>query len=48
MIEDRTGIYVVRQGDVLPDQSKVTSLEERNGKWVIVTDKGTVYSPAEN
>jgi len=48
MIEDRTGIYVVRQGDSLPDLSKVTSLEERDGKWVIVTDKGTVYAPSEN
>jgi len=48
MIEDRTGIYVVRQGDSLPDLSKVSSLEERDGKWVIVTDKGVVYTPGEN
>jgi len=48
MIEDRTGIYVVRQGDSLPDLSKVSSLEERDGKWVIVTDKGAVYTPGEN
>ena len=48
MIEDRTGIYVVRQGDSLPDLSKVTSLEERDGKWVIVTDKGVVYTPGGN
>jgi hypothetical protein len=46
MIEDRTGIYVVREGDTLPDLSKVTSLEERDGKWVIVTDKGIVYAPS--
>jgi hypothetical protein len=45
MIEDRTGVYVVREGDTLPDLSKVTSLEERDGKWVIVNDKGTVYAP---
>lgn len=43
MIEDRTGIYVVHAGDTLPDLSKVASLEQRDGKWVIVTDKGTVY-----
>lgn len=48
MIEDRTGIYVVREGDTLPDLSKVTSLEERDGKWVIVNDKGIVYAPAGN
>ena len=44
MIEDRTGIYVVRAGDTLPDLSKVAGLEERDGKWVIVTDKGIVYA----
>jgi hypothetical protein len=43
MIEDRTGIYVVRIGDTLPDLSKIASLEQRDGKWVVVTDKGTVY-----
>jgi len=48
MIEDRTGIYVVRRGDSLPDLSKVASLEERDGKWVIVTDKGVVYASGEN
>lgn len=48
MIEDATGIYVVHKGDVLPDQTKVADLEERDGKWVLVTDKGTTYSAAED
>ena len=43
MIEDSTGIYVVHQGDALPDLSKFVSLEQRDGTWVIVTDRGTVY-----
>ena len=43
LIEDRTGIYVVRTGDTLPDLSKVSSLERRDGQWVIVTDDGTIY-----
>jgi hypothetical protein len=48
MIEDATGIYVVHKGDVLPDQTKVADLEQRDGKWVLVTDAGIAYSAAEN
>lgn len=48
MIEDATGIYVVRKGDVLPDRTKVVNLEQRDGKWVLVNDAGTAYSAAEN
>lgn len=47
MIEDATGIYVVRKGDVLPDRTKVAGLEQRQGEWVLVTDSGTAYSAAE-
>lgn len=47
MIEDATGIYVVRKGDVLPDRTKVADLEQRDGKWVLVTDGGTAYSAVE-
>jgi hypothetical protein len=48
MIEDATGIYVVHKGDVLPDRTKVAELEERNGKWVLVTDKGSTYSATDD
>lgn len=47
MVEDHTGIYVVRKGDSLPDLSKVARVEERDGKWVLVTDKGLVYGAGE-
>lgn len=47
MIEDVTGIYVVRPGDVLPDSAKVTKLEERGGKWVMETDGGATYVATE-
>jgi hypothetical protein len=43
LIEDDNGVYVVGPGSPLPDLSKVASLEERDGKWVIVTDKGEIY-----
>lgn len=43
MIEDKGGVYLVQPGSILPDASKVAALEQREGKWVVVTDKGTVY-----
>jgi len=43
MIEDDNGVYVVGPGSPLPDLSKVASVVERDGQWVIVTDKGEIY-----
>jgi hypothetical protein len=43
LIEDSSGMYVVHVGSVLPDESRLAALEERDGKWVIVTSKGDVY-----
>jgi hypothetical protein len=43
LIEDTSGMYVVRVGSILPDESRLATLEQRDGKWVIVTSKGEVY-----
>lgn len=43
MIEDRTGMYLVRVGSILPDQSRLAAIEQQDGKWVIVTSKGDVF-----
>ncbi len=43
MIEDRTGMYLVRVGSILPDQSRLAAIEQREGKWVIVTSRGDVF-----
>lgn len=43
LIQDSGGMYVVRVGSVLPDDSRLASIEQRNGKWVIVTSTGEVY-----
>jgi hypothetical protein len=43
LIEDATGMYVVRVGSVLPDNSRLASLEQRNGKWVMITSAGEIY-----
>ncbi|MBB3608290.1 flagellar protein [Rhizobium sp. BK602] len=44
LIEDDTGMYVVRVGSVLPDNSRLATIEQRDGRWVIVTSTGDVYS----
>ncbi|TCU18853.1 flagellar protein [Rhizobium sullae] len=43
LIEDSSGMYVVRVGSILPDESRLATLEARDGKWVIVTSRGQVY-----
>lgn len=42
LIEDSAGMYMVRVGSILPDQSKLATLEQRDGQWVIITSKGEV------
>ena len=43
LIEDSSGMYMVKGGSILPDESRVATLEQRSGKWVIVTSNGKVY-----
>ncbi|KPF42060.1 hypothetical protein [Rhizobium sp. AAP43] len=43
LIEDTDGMYLVRVGSILPDESRVATLEQRDGKWVIVTSTGAIY-----
>lgn len=47
MIEDERGIWVVHPGSMLPDDSRVSSIERRSGQWVLVTDKNRVVAIAE-
>ncbi|WP_214471935.1 hypothetical protein [Mesorhizobium sp. dw_380] len=37
MIEDDAGLWIVQRGSTLPDSSTVSSIEQRNGKWVMLT-----------
>lgn len=46
MIEDSTGMYMVRIGSILPDNSRLATIEQRNGRWVIVTSNGEVVTDA--
>lgn len=43
MIEDDTGLFVVQPGSVLPDSTRVRSIEQRDGRPVLVTESGTVF-----
>ncbi|MGB3878594.1 MAG: flagellar protein [Shinella zoogloeoides] len=42
LIEDARGMYIVRVGSILPDNSRLATLEQREGAWVIVTSNGEV------
>ena len=42
MLEDDTGLFVVQSGSILPDGSRVATIEERDGRPVLVTDAGVV------
>ena len=37
MIQDDNGLWVVQPGSELPDSSRVASIEQRDGSWVLVT-----------
>jgi hypothetical protein len=43
LIEDSSGMYMVRVGSILPDNTKLATLEQRGGRWVIITSSGEVY-----
>jgi len=42
MIEDDSGLWIVQPGSVLPDSSKVEGIEQRDGKWALVTSNDRV------
>ena len=43
LIEDGSGMYMLKIGSILPDNSKLATIEQRDGSWVIVTSSGEVY-----
>ena len=42
MIQDDMGLFVVQRGSLLPDNTKVASIEQRDGRWVVVTSADRV------
>ncbi|MDO9416067.1 flagellar protein [Pararhizobium sp.] len=43
LIEDASGMYIVRIGSILPDNSRLATIEKRKDEWVIVTSNGDVF-----
>jgi hypothetical protein len=44
MIEDASGLWIVKRGSMLPDMTRVTSIEQRDGEWVVVTSGDRVMT----
>lgn len=44
LIEDKSGMFLVQIGSILPDESKLLSMSNVGGKWQIVTSSGEIYS----
>lgn len=42
MIRDDNGFFVVQRGSVLPDNTRVVSIENQNGKWLLRTSDNMV------
>lgn len=38
-------MYVVRVGSTLPDNARLTKIEQRGGQWLIETSSGKTYHP---
>lgn len=47
LVEDDTGLFVVAPGSMLPDSSRVRSIEARDGRPVLVTESGTILEISE-
>ncbi len=43
LIEDKSGMFLVQIGSILPDESRLLSMSNVEGKWQIVTSAGELY-----
>ncbi len=48
MIEDGDGLWVVQRGSQLPDASRVVSIEQRKGRWVLLTSRDGIVELGAN
>jgi hypothetical protein len=47
MLEDDSGLFIVEPGSMLPDSTRVKTIEQRDGRPVLVTESGTVLEISE-
>jgi hypothetical protein len=45
LIEGRSGMIEVDQGDVVPGLGRIEAIRKQEGRWVVMTSKGTILSP---
>jgi membrane-associated protease RseP (regulator of RpoE activity) len=44
-IEGRAGVIEVEQGDLVPGLGRIEAIRKQDGRWVVVTSKGTITAP---
>jgi hypothetical protein len=44
-IEGRAGVIEVEQGDLVPGLGRIDAIRKQDGRWVVVTSKGTITAP---
>jgi hypothetical protein len=44
-IEGRAGVIEVEQGDLVPGLGRIEAVRKQEGRWVVVTSKGTITAP---
>ncbi|WP_041367398.1 hypothetical protein [Methylocella silvestris] len=42
MVQSAKGSFAAAPGTALPDAGRILSIENRNGRWVVVTERGTI------
>lgn len=47
MIEDEHGVTIVERGSRLPDNNQVEAIEQREGRWVMVTSADEILTATE-
>jgi hypothetical protein len=45
LIEGRMGVIEVEQGDFVPGLGRVDAIRKQDGRWVVVTSRGTITPP---
>jgi hypothetical protein len=44
-LEGRNGIVEVEQGDLVPGLGRIDAIRKQDGRWTVVTSKGTITAP---
>ncbi len=46
VVDGPKGSYAAAPGVVLPDRGRILSIQNRNGRWVVLTENGMITEPA--